>query len=263
MITIADIINKEINCSVTFIVNDEKENKDLLKDYDFKAVNITKDNAKEFIDKDADVHIVDILGVTEKFNDNMIIIDTHMDKKDKIIIKSDFKRREKINKQVENILVSMGGSDPDNTTEIITKSLENTDKSITIVLGPMFKHKDKIKNIATKNMTILENIKDMKTLMENADIGIASAGATLFEMISTGLPCISIAVSEQQISNTTNAGKDGYAIDIGRKPTIEKILETINKLESYETRKSIYEKQAQYKPDTEEIINEIITCLIP
>ncbi len=262
MIILSDILKDKIDCSVTFYVNDIQENKDLLKNKNFKAIDLSKDNVKEVVQNTkANIHIIDIMKMNEKFQDNVIIIDTPFDKEDRIIIKNVFKRRNEINKEVKNILVTMGGSDPDNATENIVKALQDKE-NITVILGPMFKDKDEIKQLSNK-ITFLENVNNMQELINNADIGIGSAGATIREMIFSGLPSISIAVSEQQIPNTTAVGKNGYAIDIQRNPTQEQILTAVNKLENYETRKDIYEKQAQYKPDTEEIINEIITCLIP
>jgi len=195
------------------------------------------------------------------------------DKEDKIIVSPGIKRRESINKDVKNILITMGGSDPDNATEKVLDALRGYeklgDKSVIVVLGPMFRNKGEItklsKKIKAREVRVLENVEDMPDLIKMADVGITSAGMTMREMILSGLPCISIAVSERQIPNTIAVGKNGFSIDLGRSTELKKedVINALLRLENFEERENIYENQGNYKPDNEKILDEIAERLIP
>lgn len=99
---------------------------------------------------------------------------------------------------VKNILVTTGGSDPLFLSKMIVNELlrcdllqeENT--VFHIVSGPYNRFAGQLKNIYGKNdrVVIHENVKSMKALMKEADIVIAAAGSTVYEVCAVGVPLI-------------------------------------------------------------------------
>src|SRR5690606_26934651 len=89
-----------------------------------------------------------------------------------------------INKNLSNILITMGGSDVlDLTTTFIKYVNEFNERlNINVVVGPAFLDKKAIEKETYKlsNVTIYHSVKNMAKLMYDNDLAISSAGTTLY-----------------------------------------------------------------------------------
>lgn len=119
-----------------------------------------------------------------------------------VMLRDEFRNlpRKKINEKVENILLTLGGADPDNLTVAILGSIKKLDYQFNIVVGPSFKNVDLLKQIENEN----ENIKlyfnaNMLNLMKQADLAISSCGSTLYELATCGVPTIGIVIADNQL----------------------------------------------------------------
>ena len=142
--------------------------------------------------------------------------------------------------KVKNIIISFGGSDPQNFTKQVLNLLikENIYKEIKIIiiLGLGYKYDNeiyniiKIKNINNK-IIVLKNIKNMPALLQKADIGITANGRTLFEFAHFNVPCISLAQNDREKIHTFAKIENGV-IFLGEKNnfTNKDLLIQINKL---------------------------------
>ena len=105
-------------------------------------------------------------------------------------------------KEISNILLCFGGSDPLNLSTKVTKKIleNNTTYKITIVVGPLFSFKKELKHIARNcpRVTFLENIFNLERQMLMHDFAITSPGSTMFEAIMLGVPTLAFYQSVYQ-----------------------------------------------------------------
>jgi len=114
------------------------------------------------------------------------------------------KRRKNLNEKVNNILLTVGGSDFYNATlKILEKIKERSffnDVEIHIVVGPYFEKNTifKLKQFSNRNIHIYENVLDLSTLMAEMDLIITTGGTTVFEVMALSIPCIVFAIADNQ-----------------------------------------------------------------
>jgi spore coat polysaccharide biosynthesis predicted glycosyltransferase SpsG len=150
-----------------------------------------------------------------------------------------------IGNNIHHILVTLGGSDTFGFTPKVIRALSELPESITItvVTGPSFQNHDDldmtIKNSRHK-FRVLNNVKDMITLMGQADLAICAAGLTLFEMACLGTPVIVICAEKFEEETASAMEKAGFGINLGfgKKVSETMILTSVKQIISdYERRK--------------------------
>lgn len=124
-----------------------------------------------------------------------------------------------VKKQVEQVLITTGGSDSLNIASRIGEVLLKDYPTITfhIVSGPFNRNKKQLQEMEQEysNMILHCNCNNMSELMNQCDIAISSAGSTMYELCSVGIPTIcfyyvdnqeNIANGFERIANVPNAG---------------------------------------------------------
>jgi RimJ/RimL family protein N-acetyltransferase len=102
------------------------------------------------------------------------------------------------------ILVTFGGSDPENITldviEMI-KRIEIEDIEVIIVVGGANPHLDSLRNSIKNNqsISIRKNVNNMPELMAWADIAISAGGSSCWELAFMGTPSIVYPVADNQV----------------------------------------------------------------
>jgi UDP-2,4-diacetamido-2,4,6-trideoxy-beta-L-altropyranose hydrolase len=127
----------------------------------------------------------------------------------------------KIPSQVTTLLVTMGGSDPDNVTYTVCSELKplisGTNISVSVVIGRMNTHYPSLVAqfgnepwcrfiLAPENMPVL---------IRRADIAITGAGTTAWELAYLGTPMITITLCENQKLGAELLEKTGSALSGG------------------------------------------------
>lgn len=167
----------------------------------------------------------------------------------------DWKR--KIPDKAKNILVTMGGGDPDNVTLKVINALtmlNDPDIEIKIVVGPSNPHKKILKSAALHapcSIGILENAHNMPELMAWADMAISAGGSTCWELAFMGLPSFVITVADNQVGIAEGLGKTGAAVDVGWHANIS-VNQCAQELEQVITDK---ERRAQLSKQTQKLVN--------
>ena len=114
-----------------------------------------------------------------------------------------------------NILVTMGGTDPDNVTLKVVHALSlspSRDWNVKIVAGPGNPHFGVLRQAIAASDTdiqLLPGCGNMGELMAWADIAVAAAGSTALELAYMQVPVLSIALADNQRRNAvamTTAG---------------------------------------------------------
>ena len=109
-------------------------------------------------------------------------------------------------KSFENILISMGGSDPDNYTKLILNELEKAkclvNSKFNIILGPQYKYFSDLKNhskLSNLRLRLFHNVSNIAEFMQIADLAIGASGSTSWERCCLGLPSIQFIVADNQV----------------------------------------------------------------
>lgn len=101
-----------------------------------------------------------------------------------------------INDEIKNVVISMGGVDPQNFTldllNVIPRCFFNSLINIIIGGGNLSQDKIKKKSIKYKNIKIYKNITDLPLMMYEADLMVCAGGNTLHEAACIGVPTIVI-----------------------------------------------------------------------
>jgi UDP-2,4-diacetamido-2,4,6-trideoxy-beta-L-altropyranose hydrolase len=117
------------------------------------------------------------------------------------------------------VLVTMGGSDPDNVTEKVVRAILGVPGlNATAVVGGSNPHLLRLRELvasAQRDVQLVDNVSNMPELMANADLAISGAGTTGLEMCFLGLPALLIVLAENQRPAAEELGRRGAAINLG------------------------------------------------
>lgn len=119
------------------------------------------------------------------------------------------------------VLVTVGGTDPDNVTLRVIDALRllaQDNLEATIVVGGGNPHGDCLEQEvhgAGGAIRLLRSTFDMPKLMADADVAISAAGTTCWEMCFLGLPSVLIDVAENQTPVAQELDCQGIAIHAG------------------------------------------------
>ena len=110
----------------------------------------------------------------------------------------------KIHPSVKEILLTFGGTDPNDLTK---KTLNSFLKMILKVMLKLFLDLDIwIKGIEKEfqdynNIEIFEDVKNISEYMISADIIFTSAGRTMYEIASIGVPCVCLCQNQRELTH--------------------------------------------------------------
>lgn len=148
-----------------------------------------------------------------------------------------FQKQKEIKKHdsVNEILLTFGGTDPNDLTRKTLNAILNSKYKgiITIILGLGYKDKKRIKNEFNKhsNVEIFENVKNISEYMYKADLIFTSAGRTMYEIASIGVPCICLCQNNRELTHTFANAKNGFInLGLGKDIDEEEIIATMENL---------------------------------
>jgi UDP-2,4-diacetamido-2,4,6-trideoxy-beta-L-altropyranose hydrolase len=117
------------------------------------------------------------------------------------------------------ILVTMGGSDPNNLTAKAVdaiRKLSIPNLETVVLLGGSNPHLCAVERSVQNNSTrVIIDAANVPELMAWADVAVSGAGTTLWEMCFLGLPGILLVLAENQEDAAATAGKKGIAWNLG------------------------------------------------
>ena len=131
----------------------------------------------------------------------------------------DWKRE--IPEKPKKILVTMGGSDPDNVTFKIIKAfnyLEDANLEAKVVAGPAnpnINSLEKELHFSLFTFHLLPNTSKMPEVMAWADMSISAGGSTCWELAFMGVPMILIVTADNQKAIASGLDTTGVAHNLG------------------------------------------------
>ncbi len=143
---------------------------------------------------------------------------------------------------VNNILITFGGTDPNNFTEKVLDSILSTNYEgrINVILGLGYQGLEDLisKYESNQSIQIYRNVSNISEFMFKADLIFTSAGRTMYEICSLGVPTICLCQNERELTHVFANEYNGF-INMGLGVNIEKqqiIDEFINLVNNYDLR---------------------------
>jgi UDP-2,4-diacetamido-2,4,6-trideoxy-beta-L-altropyranose hydrolase len=137
--------------------------------------------------------------------DTTLLLGTHYVLLRKEFLKyQDFKRE--IPDRAQNILITLGGADPDNVTLKVIEALKLLDElhiTVRIIVGPTNPHQETLRKAIVSvdfNAELLINPSNIPEMMAWADIAISCGGSTCWELALMGVPSIILVLAENQVA---------------------------------------------------------------
>jgi len=129
-----------------------------------------------------------------------------------------------------NVLVTMGGSDPDNFTGKAVDGLRamkveimKAEIKIRVLAGGSNPHMAALEEIRAGGENSIELVRDASNMPEQmgwADLAVAGAGSTCLEMCFMGLPALLIDLAENQTPIANEFARRGTAYHLGNSKTV-------------------------------------------
>ncbi|AMD18131.1 cytidyltransferase [Methanobrevibacter sp. YE315] len=142
-----------------------------------------------------------------------------------------------ISQEVKNVLITFGGTDPNNFTEFALDSIlaTNYEGRINVVVGLGYSDLDKLISKYESNplVQIYKNVSNISEFMFKADIVFTSAGRTMYEICSLGIPTICLCQNDREKSHVFGNSSNGfinmgYGVDVTQQELIDEFVNLVN-----------------------------------
>ena len=153
-----------------------------------------------------------------------------------------------ITQAVNNVLVTFGGTDPNNFTEKVIDSILATSfkGKLNVIVGLGY---DGVERLVEKyghnnHIQIYKNVSNISEFMFQADIVFTSAGRTMYEICSLGVPTICLCQNDREVTHVFANESNGF-INMGLGSAVEQkaIVEAfINLVNDYDLRVDMNKK---------------------
>lgn len=141
------------------------------------------------------------------------------------LLRREFLRRETQKREVpevaRKVLVTLGGSDPDNVTLRVIQALQQVRADgleAAIVVGAGNPHYAELQSAAGEtgpHVRLEWNVANMPALLAWADIALAAAGTTSWELAFAGLPNLLLVLADNQRLIAERLDRSGAALNMG------------------------------------------------
>lgn len=121
---------------------------------------------------------------------------------------------------VPRLLVTMGGSDPEGLTLVVLEAIDSMSEEfeVKLVIGNAFPHAKPLKALlasARRQYEVLHNPPSMATVMAEADLAIASFGATAYELAALGVPTIHLCLTDDHAQSASALAAANASVNLG------------------------------------------------
>ncbi len=134
---------------------------------------------------------------------------------------SDSPRKKHCSGRVKNILITMGGADPENISGFVLNAFNHIEMfglNIRVIIGPGFDSLEALRQLSgciKFETELIENPEKMSKQMLWADIAISAAGSTCWELAYIGLPSLLIVAADNQQLNADAFSKKKVFYNLG------------------------------------------------
>jgi UDP-2,4-diacetamido-2,4,6-trideoxy-beta-L-altropyranose hydrolase len=136
-----------------------------------------------------------------------------------VLLRREFRQgaeKREIRQPGNRILVTLGGSDPENLTPKIADALARcSDLDVTVIAGAGYDRGDELRKLNASNLRIVFNPPNIAQLMKDSDQAIIAAGGTLWELLSMGCAVLSYSRNIVQMRVVQTLSHRGVVVDMG------------------------------------------------
>lgn len=189
------------------------------------------------------------LGLSSKYDKSKLIVGPQYTP-----LRREFWDNEKktVNKNVKNILIMSGGTDPYGLLLELTKNLDLSKYDcVKVICGRYYKDMQALKSFGAMhdNIIIINHTDQIKKHMTEADVVISAGGTTLYELCACGTPSISYSMADNQLLNVEQFCEDKlipYAGDLRQDAVVSNVLALLESQSmQYESRKEVSSKMQE------------------
>ncbi|MEE2876142.1 MAG: UDP-2,4-diacetamido-2,4,6-trideoxy-beta-L-altropyranose hydrolase [Chloroflexota bacterium] len=122
--------------------------------------------------------------------------------------------------KVQNLLIYFGGTDQHNMTQLCLDALRGSEFSnirFDVVVGQMNPHVVTLERYAEleDRICLHANLKDLSSLIGEADLALGGSGVTTWERMTLGVPSIIVTIADNQKPTAGALSRDGYVTYLG------------------------------------------------
>ena len=114
------------------------------------------------------------------------------------------------------VLVTLGGSDPDNVTACVVEALRGLNVEMRIIVGGSNPHFDLLSSAVSPPSSVIRDATNMPELMAWADVAITAGGSTCWELAFMGLPSVVMVLADNQAASAQRLHDVGVVFSVGR-----------------------------------------------
>ena len=271
------IASKLVNHDVIFLLNENKEiGINIIKNYNYPYITHNDNNILSKIKEyEPDIVVNDILNTTSSYIKSLkdedyfvlnfedlgggvkyadLVCDALYEHKIPLknlysghlyyILKDEFYYQpyKEIHPSVKEILLTFGGTDPNDLTKKTLNSILKSDfkGNVKVILGLGYMDKKGIEKEFQdySNIEIFEDVKNISEYMISADLIFTSAGRTMYEIASIGVPCVCLCQNQRELSHIFGNVENGFInLGLGSEVKENDLINTINDIiDNYDLR---------------------------
>jgi len=136
-----------------------------------------------------------------------------------VLLRREFRqegKKKEIRQTGNRILITLGGSDPENLTPEIANALARcSDLEVTVIAGAGYDKGNELRRIRASNLRVVFNPPNMAQFMKDCDQAIIVAGGTLWELLSVGCAVLSYSRNIMQAHVIRALSHRGVVVDMG------------------------------------------------
>jgi len=136
-----------------------------------------------------------------------------------VLLRREFRQeteKKEIRQAGNRILVTLGGSDPENLTPKITDVLAHcSDLEVTVIVGAGYDKGHELRKLRASNLRVVFNPPNMAQFMKESDQAIIVGGGTLWELLSMGCAVLSYSRNIMQARVIQALSHRGAVVDMG------------------------------------------------
>jgi UDP-2,4-diacetamido-2,4,6-trideoxy-beta-L-altropyranose hydrolase len=130
--------------------------------------------------------------------------------------------------KTDRVLVTLGGADPDNCTEMVVRALgrlNREDLRCTVVIGGSNPNEGSIAIAVERtgvSTDLRSDVSDMASLMAEHDVAVSAGGSTCWELAFMGIPNVILVLADNQRGIAEGLEEAGTALNLGWHEEVEK-----------------------------------------
>ncbi len=187
------------------------------------SLNVLKNNIKlvTFDDRGsgaelADIHVASLFfGNAEELKGKKVLTGLEY-----LILNKEIDKYKRIRENINNIIVTLGGTDTYGVTLKVVEILNELSRKATIHLGLSFNHHKELAALINEQFKIIKHVPSLIKTFYDYDLAITGGGITPFEANVSGLPCLTISSEVHEIETCLYLKELGASLYLGHRDTI-------------------------------------------